>query len=490
MKRGWILALLATNAMAYGQYSYKVHEITPPPGANEAQGTGIYTDGRVILYAVFSNAIKPYVGPAGGPYTVLPVPNGNIIAYPYQSNSSGLIPGTVYVANPVGFQPVWWDSNLQLNTMGLPLGFTSAQTWSVNDRGQFLINGDSPTPRAFLWDSLSGYRVRNPLPGYDECQGESVLWDGTIVGTSNKRINGSGVQYVGTYWPPDGTPTALPPIQGQTQVRGLSGNSSGTIVGDVWQAHGALRWKNLAPEFLPGATGNNGVGRFVNEAGDAYGEINSQAVIWPNTGGVVNLNDMIDPQTPGWRLDAALRADAAGTILIYGDHNGRIGVNGTAVPYYGELLGVDLVTVNFGYIVQGDDYSLSAKDGDVLRIGRAFIPVISLPPVQVTVAGHTPYATLGNLALTCWSRVTVAGSFMQDIELFNFQTNTWDTTDVKHSPLTRSLGEAQLQATGNVARYRRADGVLRARYHVRSTGFVATQAWAADHDLVQWTVTP
>lgn len=483
--------VLAAAGSAHCQLTYRVLEVVGLPGSIFVNATGILPDGRIVGSCRIGNLILPFAGTDESGYVGLTIQNGATETRAFRPNSLGDVPGSGF-AMASGFTAIYWDSDLGLHLIGKPSGFSNAQCVGANDSRQFLVNGVAETTglhRSFIWTEGTGFLQRNPLSGSDECTAESILPDGSLVGTSNRFITGSELLHRATLWTPDGVQILLPPLSGATESYAHSASTQSRIVGRSFgPVSRPTMWVDFVPRLLPMSGGTEGDALYIDASGNVLGTIDNRAVEWPLGGSAIDLNMMIDVTTPGWLLQSAFYRDSFGRMLVKGNRDARTNVYGVAIPVYELPIDVEAVTVNLGYIVQGDLFSLTRVDGDVLRIGRFFVPNVTLPPVQVTVAAHEPYPALSSIRLAVTSRVSVAGAFTQDLEMFNFQTNTWDQVDVRHDSIGRTMNSVELNSTGSVGRFRRSDGLLRARYSVRAVGFVASQSWAVDHDKVQWII--
>lgn len=488
-----VATLLALSSVVLAQPSLRVTEIVGPVGCVNPIARGFTTDGKIYGNCTVANNSRAFVGTIAGGYSLIPVQSDSVgnVALNVDRNG-GLVGYSIHTLPLAYWSPARWTLGGTQTDLGLPLGtYSNAKCVASNIQGRYLINAEplgSTASRTFVSLFANTFVEIKPMLGFTECTGVDMSPNGSVIGNCDIVTNGSPGDFLATVWNLAGNPSPLPPLAGFAESRAIGIGDTGAVFGTSENpGKTPTVWTGSQPRALSLGGGTTGVPSSIDSLGNVYGSIDGKAVIWPSGGEPTDLNAILSFSTPGWVLTNALGIDGQGRILVSGVHDGTVRT-GIGVYDYGSSVQVESVLVNFGYVIQGDQFSFNALDGDVLRVGRAFVPNITLPPVQVTVAGHTTYAQIRTLQIRLWSRVTVAGSFRQDIELFNFQTNTWDPVDIGHNQMSMAMHEAVLSATGTANRYRRSDGLLRARYSVRPSGFIASQAWAADHDQVEWTV--
>lgn len=144
-------------------------------------------------------------------------------------------------------------------------------------------------------------------------------------------------------------------------------------------------------------------------------------------------------------------------------------------------------TVTLGQRQTGDLTSFRSTDGNVMRVCKFVVPNQSVAPVQVTVEANAPVPVSSTLAFSTNSRMASAGSFSQQLELWNWAGNGWDATDTRTDAVNTTMTQRDLAATGNLARYyQNGTFLLRARYQVRKTGPSAVSAWCHEMDRAVW----
>lgn len=208
--------------------------------------------------------------------------------------------------------------------------------------------------------------------------------------------------------------------------------------------------------------------RYKNHFSGALPWANVEGMLLPNTriGGYLQvMNDSANP-TNGGRGD-------------YGDIT--VSPGNKAFP--------ESINVNLGKITAGDKRSLYFSDGSALRMCRFIVPNQQVAPVTVEVLGTSNYDTLTALAFHVNSRMGNAGVFTQTLDLFDWSTNAYSTTDVASSAMSTTYAASDLNATGNVSRYLGPNHELKARFRVKQTGPATTVNWCADFDEATFTIT-
>lgn len=148
----------------------------------------------------------------------------------------------------------------------------------------------------------------------------------------------------------------------------------------------------------------------------------------------------------------------------------------------------EVFTVVFGQVANGGRRSLYYTDGDALRMCRFLVPNQQVAPITFTIEGTSVYDTLSSLGLVVNSRMATAGLFSQTLDLFDWSTNSYSTTDVRTDAITTSYVARTQTATGNVGRYLGPDHQVRGRIQIRQTGPTANPNWCAEFDEANFTV--
>ncbi|QYK57753.1 MAG: hypothetical protein KF884_09360 [Fimbriimonadaceae bacterium] len=146
-----------------------------------------------------------------------------------------------------------------------------------------------------------------------------------------------------------------------------------------------------------------------------------------------------------------------------------------------------LFRVVYGRTDTGNAASLSAIDGNVLRICRFLVPNQQVAPVTVEVESTTPVTDPASVAFQTVARATSAGNFTETLDLFDWQANQF--VDPANSSLDTTFRLAEAKSSVNASRFIGAGGALKARYQVRANGPTAVPSWCIEHDRASWLVT-
>lgn len=157
-----------------------------------------------------------------------------------------------------------------------------------------------------------------------------------------------------------------------------------------------------------------------------------------------------------------------------------------------EQVSPSTVTVELGRIDAGNAASLAnPADGNALRVCKFLVPNQQVAPVTFrvdgTLSGTSP---LGSVRFWTRSRVDTAGSLSQTLDLWNWNTNNWDTTDVSTVAIGTSYSYKSVTGTGALSRYLNGARNLRARIRVRTTGPTASINWCGEFDHAYWDCNP
>ena len=487
------LILAAAAVQAQDPFAYKIYKVTGPPGATEVYPSNMAEDGRIVGSARVNGVYGAFSGKLEDGYKVLPKLPWGAEASCYGGSADGRLAGASY-SQAGKREAIYWDSADRIFEIGIPSGRDHAEARGANSSGQFLVNSSNTSQeneRPYVWTEAGGFSLRDVLPGMQWSLASTILQDGSIVGACALRHGSSNVEYRATLWLPSGVAVQLAHPNGARDASANYAKDRSLILGaaNVNGTDKPTVWENGVPRLLPDF-GGYGYVRGIAANGDLYGICSDTAVKWVGGTTLVNLNTMIDPSTPGWLLQYAGPVAPDGKILGLGVYNGVDSTSFIAVPVYGQDVFAESATVNLGWLEQGDFFSLTEVDDDVFRVCKFLVPNQQVAPVQVTVSGHTPYPTLGSLVLQVASRATQVGLYSQKLELFDFSTGAYDPVDTRTDPLGTTGTQRGLAATGSVGRYRRSDGLLRARYSVRAVGPTVTVGWCAEHDMVKWQVKP
>ncbi len=324
-------------------------------------------------------------------------------------------------------------------------------------------------------------------------------------------VNGSAGK-LPAYWQPGGTGYTLNVLPGWEAGRtgfvtgitrnGMTGvrEASTTSPADVFVYRSG--WST--PVFLPssfGPTVEMGVADF-DTGGDVVAGNATFPYLWLNTsqpgsGAAIDFAALVEPRTD---LSFATLSGIANANLFEETppQFAGAGANGwlvfsTDVSEQYSRIAPDSATVVTGESPIGNEIQIRYPDADWMTVTRQSGPVTQLYPVRVQIDG-----TVGAVPTELWVRATVrtpsGGAFRGDIELFNFQTSTWDNgvVDGTGAPAEFALTtdfRTHDRRTPNgvpVSQYVNS-GTVRARVVVRSLILTDPNAsWAVAIDQASW----
>lgn len=147
-----------------------------------------------------------------------------------------------------------------------------------------------------------------------------------------------------------------------------------------------------------------------------------------------------------------------------------------------------LLTVSLGKTSSGDVTSLAADDGNALVVCKFFVPNQQSPFVQMLLDGTTTITAPSSIKFVLKSKMVTAGSFLQQMEMNNFATNSFELVRSD----TLGLAYQQLEAVpANLApQYVGAGGEVRTRIKLRQTGPSTSLLPCGSFELGQWVVAP
>ena len=213
-----------------------------------------------------------------------------------------------------------------MEDLGVLPGASSAQGWGINNLGQ--VVGES-NERSFLWTEGVGMVEIGPLPGATYSMGMDINDSGQVSFHSDSDATG-GMQQ--TYiWTEAGGIVDLGTLGGAWNY-GYDINNAGQVVGagetSTGETHAFRYTDGVGMEdigVLPGGTYAEAYG--INELGQVVGasatSTEGHAFLWTEENGMVDLNDLLPPDS-GWDyLEDAWGINDAGWIVGNGYVNGE-----------------------------------------------------------------------------------------------------------------------------------------------------------------------
>lgn len=476
------LAFLSLKAIANGP-TYTVTDLGDLPGGLEASfAEDVNENGVVVGIGTGPNGDLAFKWTRSGGMVALPLLPGTTQSRAYNVNSIGQVNGDCFVTeNFETYRPAFWTSTNQIVNIGIPSGFSWAFCGGMNDHGQLVGWGQSPTGRkGWTWTESTGFQVTNPANGAAECGFSDINNRGAICGWNDNDA---------MVWN-NGVPTALEMGAGGTSAYPNMMTDEGRIGGYVVLGGGlytAGQW-NLEGKYLqsPQLPGYPSMDCFTASSeggmifGSAYGPGFEHATVWSPVDGLTKVSDLIDPTTPGWALKA-LFATPSGVLAGWGEIGGVTHAC-VAVP----VVSPHAMNVTLGKQSGGLLASLSGSDNDPVTVCRFFVPNQQVAPVTVEFDATSPIKSPFAYNLRVESRVTTGGAFNQTLDLYDWSTNSYSTVDARTDTLNTSYKTLELKASGNLDRYVGPGRTLRARLRVKPIGPVGSAQWCTDIERVQY----
>jgi hypothetical protein len=146
-------------------------------------------------------------------------------------------------------------------------------------------------------------------------------------------------------------------------------------------------------------------------------------------------------------------------------------------------------SVTYGQVNAGNNASLGAQDGNVLRICRFIVPNLLVAPVTVVVNGTAPGSTASVIRYNQYARMVTSGSFTQELSMFNWVTNSYAATGGQQV-INTSFSTQFVQVSSSASNYIGTGNAVRSQYQIRKTGPAAAFAWCHEVDHIYWDFTP
>ncbi|MGE0002433.1 MAG: hypothetical protein AB7T05_10230, partial [Fimbriimonadaceae bacterium] len=214
--------------------------------------------------------------------------------------------------------------------------------------------------------------------------------------------------------------------------------------------------------------------------GAAYSSDFDKATLWSPIDGIVELNSLIDPSTPGWDLKA-LAINPRGLLVGWGEINGTVHAC-VAVP----VSTPKSINVVFGKHAGGDLDSMENADGESLDVCKFIVPNQNVSPVTVEFEAECAIKSPFAYRVRSTTSTSIAGSFQQVVDLYDWQTMAYSPVDLRTDSLGTAWKTVELQGSGSLARYVGPGRTMRARIRVRPTGPVSGSAWCVRFDRIEF----
>lgn len=343
----WGLALLAAclgGAEARGEFLYDLTPLGTLSGGSNSRAYGINGAGQVTGEADTSGGFNRafyWAGP-GHPLADVGTLPGGSASQGRAINASGQVAGQSRVrvgqatfthafrTGPGGTGPE------DLGVLDPGRQFSVANAIADDGRVAGTSVNAAGLSRAVLWGSGGQITDLGALYEQGHSEGFGINAAGVVVGRSDAMINGTVLSRAVRFTLDTHTGAITREDLGALVPGGTSVataiNDGGLVTGNSASASGAfhafLFRDGLPMEDIHSARfDGSSFGLAINARGDVVGELKlsgqgSRAFLWTRGGGMVDLNDLIDPAL-GWVLTAATGINAGGQIVGYGNFNGR-----------------------------------------------------------------------------------------------------------------------------------------------------------------------
>jgi probable HAF family extracellular repeat protein len=225
-------------------------------------------------------------------------------------NSAGVVSGWILGSEIRSF--IWSEKEeMQLTPLQFAMGINSAG----------IVVGFVPFPHAAVWDNKNGLTLLEELP---------TAKDGTVAYAVNNAGSVAGATqtaagYRATVWR-DGTPIDLGLIDGAVASTATGISANGVVVGysnfgstnrgTVWNEGLIIDVGNLPDKESGFLAGINARGFAVGSSCNDVIRLDTDcaAVVWNSSGGLLDLNDLVD-LGPDWYLTSASGINDRGQIV-------------------------------------------------------------------------------------------------------------------------------------------------------------------------------
>lgn len=322
-----VLGEAARPARAGSVPAYAIMDIGPADGASWSQGTAIGSSGLITGIAPTGRATQAFLGlPSGSMVSLgsLVGPQGTSIGRGI--NGAGVVVGGSDYQS--GMIRAFRSDGGSMSDLGTLSGGSWSEAVAINDANQIAGTGNRADGRtvAFRIGADGSFTDLGMIDGGLMSRAFGINALGQVVGESIDRYgisraffydDGKGMIDLGTI--PGGGGAVARAINNDGLITGTATDSSGRDVAFIGTAGEPL----AALGVLPG--GSSSFGLAINNRGEVVGRSaggsGSRAFLWSAEDGMVNLNQLIDPES-GWILDVASGINDSGMIVGTGRING------------------------------------------------------------------------------------------------------------------------------------------------------------------------
>lgn len=477
------------TSSSFAQTRYKLVDLGDFPGGYDASSaTAISSDGRICgVGTIVSNRVHQlYWDSTSGRIDLGTINNIPGFSYAYGVNSNGTVVGENWANGAM--LPSIWETGAGIQALpGLSSGGGIASAVAINDAGQ--IAGSSLTDadyHAVRWNTPNSIEDLGVVGTDTSSRSNGIGPDGRVVGFSK----GSSEQAF--LWSSEGGMTVIGQLQAGVDCEAWSINAAGQVVGTSYGAiNRAFLWTS-ASGMVDLGDGPNGaqsmIAYSINDGGDVVGTYSdltgSHGYIWSSSIGAQDLTTLLTSNTGSWTVFNAAAINNKGWIAASAKTPSN--TRGHAVllkPVY--FLHPTAFDISIGSLKSGSLGDLSQDDNVAVQICKAFVPNFNSPFVRVTASTPVPITVASTVRFSVRSKMSHAGSFRQDISLWDSVANSY--TDLRQDTLglNYSTIEVQASAPGNLIDV---NSNVTARIEIRRTGFASVAVPCAEFDAVTWQI--
>lgn len=144
-------------------------------------------------------------------------------------------------------------------------------------------------------------------------------------------------------------------------------------------------------------------------------------------------------------------------------------------------------TIFRGALVSGGLAELLSSDDQYLVVRNGPIAFPNESPITIYFDGTYTGGTKTAVSFKIENKVSISG-LTQIVDMFNYTTNSYDTTAVDTRPAPTTDTVVKITGSGDINRFFGTGGALRSRLRVRPAGPLFTNNWRTSVDQVQWVV--
>jgi probable HAF family extracellular repeat protein len=322
------LSVCLSISAALGSVEYQVGDLGTL-GGSASRGYGLNDSGTVAGYAYDgTNRPRGTIWRDSGPTQLDNLPNG-LREHAQDVNASGEVIGFAESSQGSN-RAVIWDADGTLRTL---TSFGSGESYGrdINDAGEavgYVYTSDTDY-EAFLVRADDMMERLEGLESHDQSRATGINADGAVTGYVMDRVGLSNLATAFVWRSKDDISYLTAPTGSQSRAHAING--SGAVVGESLNSNRrwvATYWDALGQGVEIGTLGGvysraNAISDLGMAVGFAYDDSNdAKAFRWTDSGGLEDLNDLIDPAS-GWELVEAWDVNGHGDIVGWGYYDGE-----------------------------------------------------------------------------------------------------------------------------------------------------------------------